>query len=179
MAKRGLYCCKYKSEGDPKLAKCMMQDKFSDGFRFRKALQGHIGRRGSLHRRRSKSSCIPDRWHSYRLLAKYIPRGYSFLSDSRGADKPRNIASREGCKIVKKCEDVTVCCDVAEKRRLSLCVGCGAQIHDQYILRVAPDLEWHAACLKCAECHQFLDETCTCFVRDGKTYCKRDYVSMV
>jgi insulin gene enhancer protein ISL-1 len=65
---------------------------------------------------------------------------------------------------------------VSEKRRLSLCVGCGAQIHDQYILRVAPDLEWHAACLKCAECHQFLDETCTCFVRDGKTYCKRDYV---
>lgn len=68
-----------------------------------------------------------------------------------------------------------VCC-FTEKRRLSLCVGCGSQIHDQYILRVAPDLEWHAACLKCAECHQFLDENCTCFVRDGKTYCKRDYV---
>ncbi|XP_059474123.1 insulin gene enhancer protein isl-1 isoform X2 [Neocloeon triangulifer] len=66
-----------------------------------------------------------------------------------------------------------------KKRRLSLCVGCGAQIHDQYILRVAPDLEWHAACLKCAECHQFLDENCTCFVRDGKTYCKRDYVRTV
>nr|CAD7570374.1 unnamed protein product [Timema californicum] len=71
---------------------------------------------------------------------------------------------------------LTSCYPVPEKRRLSLCVGCGAQIHDQYILRVAPDLEWHAACLKCAECHQFLDETCTCFVRDGKTYCKRDYV---
>lgn len=63
-----------------------------------------------------------------------------------------------------------------EKLRLSLCVGCGGQIHDQYILRVAPDLEWHAACLKCQECRQFLDENCTCFVRDGKTYCKRDYV---
>lgn len=25
-----------------------------------------------------------------------------------------------------------------EKRRLTLCVGCGSQIHDQYILRVAP-----------------------------------------
>ncbi|CAG0899081.1 unnamed protein product [Darwinula stevensoni] len=62
------------------------------------------------------------------------------------------------------------------RRSVSLCVGCGSQIHDQYILRVAPDLEWHAACLKCAHCHQFLDETCTCFVRDGKTYCKRDYV---
>ncbi|KAG9352346.1 hypothetical protein JZ751_020759 [Albula glossodonta] len=59
-----------------------------------------------------------------------------------------------------------------------MCVGCGSQIHDQYILRVSPDLEWHAACLKCADCNQYLDETCTCFVRDGKTYCKRDYARL-
>ncbi|KAK9408562.1 hypothetical protein NXF25_007336 [Crotalus adamanteus] len=65
-----------------------------------------------------------------------------------------------------------------QKRLISLCVGCGNQIHDQYILRVSPDLEWHAACLKCAECNQYLDETCTCFVRDGKTYCKRDYIRL-
>ncbi|KAG7169824.1 Insulin enhancer protein isl-2b-like 1, partial [Homarus americanus] len=39
-------------------------------------------------------------------------------------------------------------------------------------------MEWHAACLKCVDCHQFLDEYCTCFVRDGKTYCKRDYVRL-
>lgn len=64
---------------------------------------------------------------------------------------------------------------VSEKRRSSMCVGCGSPITDQYILRVSPDLEWHAACLKCADCHQFLDETCTCYVREGKTYCKRDY----
>ncbi|KAF2882427.1 hypothetical protein ILUMI_23746 [Ignelater luminosus] len=63
-------------------------------------------------------------------------------------------------------------------RRLSHCVGCGGQIHDQYILRVSPDLEWHAACLKCQECQQFLDESCTCFVREGKTYCKRDYIRL-
>ena len=63
--------------------------------------------------------------------------------------------------------------------RIALCVGCGSQIMDQYILRVSPDLEWHAACLKCADCHQFLDESCTCFVRDGKTYCKRDYLRYV
>jgi insulin gene enhancer protein ISL-1 len=62
--------------------------------------------------------------------------------------------------------------------RIALCVGCGSQIYDQYILRVSPDLEWHAACLKCADCHQFLDESCTCFVRDGKTYCKRDYLRL-
>ncbi|XP_054160623.1 insulin gene enhancer protein isl-1-like isoform X2 [Oppia nitens] len=62
--------------------------------------------------------------------------------------------------------------------RIALCVGCGTQIYDQYILRVSPDLEWHAACLKCADCHQFLDESCTCFVRDGKTYCKSDYLRL-
>ncbi|TKC51108.1 hypothetical protein EI555_009509 [Monodon monoceros] len=67
---------------------------------------------------------------------------------------------------------------ISEKRLISLCVGCGNQIHDQYILRVSPDLEWHAACLKCAECNQYLDESCTCFVRDGKTYCKRDYIRL-
>uniref|UniRef100_A0AAZ3SP76 ISL LIM homeobox 2b n=1 Tax=Oncorhynchus tshawytscha TaxID=74940 RepID=A0AAZ3SP76_ONCTS len=65
-----------------------------------------------------------------------------------------------------------------KKSGFAMCVGCGSQIHDQYILRVSPDLEWHAACLKCAECNQYLDETCTCFVRDGKTYCKRDYVRL-
>ncbi|EHH27499.1 Insulin gene enhancer protein ISL-2 [Macaca mulatta] len=62
-----------------------------------------------------------------------------------------------------------------KKPGTAMCVGCGSQIHDQFILRVSPDLGWHAACLKCAECSQYLDETCTCFVRDGKTYCKRDY----
>nr|XP_048272960.1 insulin gene enhancer protein ISL-2 [Myodes glareolus] len=65
-----------------------------------------------------------------------------------------------------------------KKPGTAMCVGCGSQIHDQFILRVSPDLEWHAACLKCAECNQYLDETCTCFVRDGKTYCKRDYVRL-
>ena len=61
-------------------------------------------------------------------------------------------------------------------RKFSQCVGCGGQIHDQFILRVAPNLEWHAACLKCCECQMFLDENHTCFVREGKTYCKKDYV---
>ncbi|XP_055078210.1 insulin gene enhancer protein ISL-2A-like [Periophthalmus magnuspinnatus] len=62
--------------------------------------------------------------------------------------------------------------------RLTLCVGCGSQILDPYILRVSPDLEWHASCLRCAECGQYLDETCTCFVRDGRTFCRRDYARL-
>jgi len=58
------------------------------------------------------------------------------------------------------------------------CVGCSGPILDQYILRVAPNLEWHAACLKCCQCQKFLDEKCTCFVRDGKIFCKEDYVRL-
>jgi len=56
------------------------------------------------------------------------------------------------------------------------CVGCAEVILDQYVLRVAPDMEWHARCLRCTDCHQLLDETCTCFVRDGNVYCKPDYI---
>ena len=63
-----------------------------------------------------------------------------------------------------------------EDRAMPTCAGCERHISDQYLLRVAPDLEWHAACLKCVDCGQSLDETCTCFVRDGKTYCRHDYI---
>ena len=31
---------------------------------------------------------------------------------------------------------------------------------------------------QCAECQMFLDENCTCFVRDGKTYCRKDYARL-
>jgi len=60
-----------------------------------------------------------------------------------------------------------------------MCSGCGSPILDQFILRVAPDLEWHASCLKCADCGLMLEEMRTCFVRDGKTYCKMDYLKSV
>ena len=62
---------------------------------------------------------------------------------------------------------------------MSVCAGCGAEILDQFLLRVAPDLEWHAACLRCAACSAPLDESCTCFVRDERTYCKQDYMRYV
>nr|BAB40339.1 islet [Halocynthia roretzi] len=65
-----------------------------------------------------------------------------------------------------------------ELNRVPLCVGCGTPIQDQYMLRVAPNLEWHAGCLKCADCGLHLDESRTCFVRDGKTYCKQDYIML-
>jgi hypothetical protein len=63
-----------------------------------------------------------------------------------------------------------------ETKCSSICAGCSCPIHDQYLLKVTPDLEWHIQCLKCYECGQHLDETTTCFVLDGKTFCKFDYI---
>jgi len=57
----------------------------------------------------------------------------------------------------------------------AVCAGCRRPIRDQYVLRVDPGLDWHASCLRCVECRRSLDESCTCFVRDGRAYCKLDY----
>ncbi|XP_027031241.1 insulin gene enhancer protein ISL-1-like [Tachysurus fulvidraco] len=65
-----------------------------------------------------------------------------------------------------------------EKDVLSFCVGCGLQIRDRFVLSVFPDLRWHVACLKCAECQQNLNESHTCFIKDGKTLCKEDYIRL-
>lgn len=62
---------------------------------------------------------------------------------------------------------------------LTLCYGCKKPIEDHYRLRVSPDMEWHTGCLACSECQRYLDETCTCFMRDGRPYCRRDYVRQV
>uniref|UniRef100_UPI00358E7086 insulin gene enhancer protein ISL-2B-like n=1 Tax=Myxine glutinosa TaxID=7769 RepID=UPI00358E7086 len=66
----------------------------------------------------------------------------------------------------------------AQEREAAVCAGCGWSIRDPFILRVSPDLEFHAACLRCAECRQRLDETRTCFVRSDRTFCRRDYLRL-
>ncbi|KAI8789163.1 insulin gene enhancer protein isl-1, partial [Biomphalaria glabrata] len=92
-------------------------------------------------------------------------------------DEDREKRRLAGGTEVVVCKGETILKD-KEKRNVSVCVGCGSHITDQYIMQVSPDLCWHASCLKCADCEQYLDESCTCFVRDGKTYCKRDYVRL-
>ena len=57
-----------------------------------------------------------------------------------------------------------------------LCYGCKKPIEDKYRLCVSPDLDWHTSCLVCAECNMNMDENWTCFLKEGRTYCKKDYV---
>ncbi len=40
-------------------------------------------------------------------------------------------------------------------------------------------MEWHPSCLVCSECGINLDEYCTCFMREGKPYCKNDFIRSV
>ncbi|KAL3310024.1 LIM/homeobox protein Lhx5 [Cichlidogyrus casuarinus] len=57
----------------------------------------------------------------------------------------------------------------------SRCVGCGCIIYDPYIVHVQPDLEWHNQCLRCSKCQRELGNDPSCFVKEGKAYCREDY----
>ncbi|CDS42410.1 insulin locus tag enhancer protein ISL 2 [Echinococcus multilocularis] len=57
----------------------------------------------------------------------------------------------------------------------AVCFGCGAAIYDPFIMHVQPDLKWHGRCLKCYKCERGLSDETSCFVRNGKAYCREDY----
>ncbi|XP_061594956.1 LIM homeobox transcription factor 1-alpha [Cololabis saira] len=56
--------------------------------------------------------------------------------------------------------------------RRAVCVGCQRPIRDRFLLRVTDGL-WHEQCARCAACGDALRTSC--FLRDRKLYCKRDY----
>ena len=54
------------------------------------------------------------------------------------------------------------------------CAGCGSPILDRFYLS-AVERQWHAHCLKCAQCKVDLQAERSCFARDGLIFCKADY----
>ncbi|KAG7283648.1 hypothetical protein CRUP_020421 [Coryphaenoides rupestris] len=60
-----------------------------------------------------------------------------------------------------------------EHQKRAVCAGCQGPIRERFLLRVSGGL-WHEACVRCATCGCALRNTC--FLRDRKLYCKRDYV---
>ena len=101
-------------------------------------------------------------------LSRYLPHHYQ--------DHLYNDYPGKRNQIKETMITMMMICSGLETKYSSVCAGCGCQIHDQYLLKVTPDLEWHIQCLKCYECGHQLDETTTCFVLDGKTFCKFDYI---
>lgn len=58
-----------------------------------------------------------------------------------------------------------------------ICAGCKISIEDEFSLHVSPNLDWHVSCLVCCECQEYMDENCeTCFIKDGRPYCRSDYI---
>uniref|UniRef100_A0A3Q0S4D8 LIM homeobox transcription factor 1, alpha n=1 Tax=Amphilophus citrinellus TaxID=61819 RepID=A0A3Q0S4D8_AMPCI len=58
---------------------------------------------------------------------------------------------------------------------LHVCAGCHRLIRDRFLLRVTDGL-WHEDCVRCAACGDALRNSC--FLRDRKLYCKRDYADL-
>ncbi|XP_029003321.1 LIM homeobox transcription factor 1-alpha [Betta splendens] len=57
----------------------------------------------------------------------------------------------------------------------AVCAGCHRLIRDRFLLRVTGGL-WHEECVRCAACGDALRNSC--FLRDRKLYCKRDYADL-
>uniref|UniRef100_A0A669D2D7 LIM homeobox transcription factor 1, alpha n=1 Tax=Oreochromis niloticus TaxID=8128 RepID=A0A669D2D7_ORENI len=64
---------------------------------------------------------------------------------------------------------------IADVNRRAVCAGCHRLIRDRFLLRVTDGL-WHEDCVRCAACGDAL--TNSCFLRDRKLYCKRDYADL-
>uniref|UniRef100_A0A8C9ZCH0 LIM homeobox transcription factor 1, alpha n=1 Tax=Sander lucioperca TaxID=283035 RepID=A0A8C9ZCH0_SANLU len=60
-------------------------------------------------------------------------------------------------------------------RERAVCAGCQRLITDRFLLRVTDGL-WHEECVRCAACGDALRNSC--FLRDHKLYCKRDYADL-
>ncbi|CAG5861535.1 unnamed protein product [Menidia menidia] len=58
---------------------------------------------------------------------------------------------------------------------MAVCAGCHQPIRDRFLLRVNDGL-WHEECVRCAACGDALRNSC--FQRDRKLYCKRDYTHL-
>lgn len=56
-----------------------------------------------------------------------------------------------------------------------ICAGCGNAVSSRVCLESSRK-RWHTWCLRCSECNTSLEDEHTCFVRQGKTYCRADYL---
>ncbi|XP_066921614.1 insulin gene enhancer protein ISL-2B-like [Clytia hemisphaerica] len=62
--------------------------------------------------------------------------------------------------------------------KIHTCQRCGKSITDEFILRLSTSSEWHTQCLNCENCGDNLSFLDSCYVRNGRPYCKQDYQRM-
>ncbi|KAK7488067.1 hypothetical protein BaRGS_00020658, partial [Batillaria attramentaria] len=57
------------------------------------------------------------------------------------------------------------------------CVVCRHLIRDRFVLRMSDDTYYHEACLQCNECGEPLSRHNACYKKDGRIYCRNDYLT--
>uniref|UniRef100_A0A1I8MC98 Homeobox domain protein n=1 Tax=Musca domestica TaxID=7370 RepID=A0A1I8MC98_MUSDO len=84
-----------------------------------------------------------------------------------------SASSSTSCtKLSTDCNGRTEVDQIKCEKNFEVCEGCGLKIHDRYLMNVG-DTNWHESCLSCCYCGLQLHQTC--YVRNGKMYCKMDY----
>ncbi|XP_061400320.1 LIM homeobox transcription factor 1-beta [Musca vetustissima] len=94
-------------------------------------------------------------------------------SNLTAANTSSSISSSSTCtKLSTDCNGRTEVDQIKCEKNFEVCEGCGLKIHDRYLMNVG-DTNWHENCLSCCYCGLQLHQTC--YVRNGKMYCKMDY----
>ncbi|TMW49708.1 hypothetical protein DOY81_005213 [Sarcophaga bullata] len=75
-------------------------------------------------------------------------------------------------KLSLECNGRTGVEQIKCEKNFEVCEGCGQKIHDRYLMNVG-DSNWHENCLACCYCGLQLHQSC--YMRNGKLYCKMDY----
>ncbi|XP_054163745.1 LIM/homeobox protein Awh-like [Oppia nitens] len=61
-----------------------------------------------------------------------------------------------------------------------ICYGCGSSLATSPIIAsVSGHHQWHINCLRCSECDQSLSHCRSCYLKNGRIYCKNDYIKLI
>ncbi|XP_014279787.1 protein apterous isoform X1 [Halyomorpha halys] len=130
--------------------------------------EGHNLSSPSMHWQQERHQMLAAAYDPSRDLSPNLPCQES--SDSGSGCSSSSVSS--GCckSEFTPCRD----CSPEPRKEEVVCAGCNHRITDRFYL-YAVDLRWHASCLQCSQCRVPLDGEVTCFARDGRIFCKKDY----
>ncbi|CAG2177504.1 unnamed protein product, partial [Oppiella nova] len=61
-----------------------------------------------------------------------------------------------------------------------ICYGCRSSLATAPVIAsVSGHHQWHINCLRCSECDQSLSHCRSCYLKNGRIYCKSDYLKLI
>uniref|UniRef100_T1KKP6 Arrowhead n=2 Tax=Tetranychus urticae TaxID=32264 RepID=T1KKP6_TETUR len=64
---------------------------------------------------------------------------------------------------------------------IASCYGCGLSLATSPLIALISGHhhQWHTDCLRCSECEESLSTERSCYLKNGRIYCKKDYLNLV